>query len=47
MLFKSEQVRFVEMDQTLVRQAESIQSAMNADFPSAGYGGEFGNSGFE
>ncbi len=50
MLFKSEQVRFVELDQTLVAQAGSMefQSAMNMDFPTGGYAGdEFGNSGFE
>ena len=48
MLFKSEQVRFVEMDQTLVRQAESYPSAMNMDAPAGyGMGNEFGNPGFE
>ena len=49
MLFKSEQVRFVEMDQTLVRQAEALRpSAMNADLPPTGFGGgEFDNPGFE
>ena len=51
MLFKSEQVRFVEVDQTLVAQAGAMeyQSAMNMDFPSDGFGGsndEFSNSGF-
>ena len=50
MLFKSEQVRFVELDQTLVAQAESMEypSAMNMDFPTGGYGGDdFGNSSFQ
>ena len=50
MLFKSEQVRFVELDQTLVAQAESMEypSAMNMDFPPGGYGGDdFGNSSFQ
>lgn len=50
MLFKSEQVRFVELDQTLVAQAESYPSAMNAGFPAGGGygpGDEFGNSAFE
>ena len=50
MLFKSEQVRFVELDQTLVAQAGSMefQSAMNMDFPTGGYAGdEVGNSGLE
>ena len=50
MLFKSEQVRFVELDQTLVAQAESMEypSAMNMDFPTGGYGGDdFRNSSFQ
>ena len=50
MLFKSEQVRFVELDQTLVAQAGAIeyQSAMNMDFPSDGFAGgdEFSNNDF-
>ncbi|MBO6081781.1 MAG: DnaB-like helicase C-terminal domain-containing protein, partial [Bacteroidales bacterium] len=50
MLFKSEQVRFVELDQTLVAQADAIeyQSAMNMDFPTDGFAGgdEFSNSDF-
>lgn len=50
MLFKSEQVRFVELDQTLVAQAEAMEypSAMNMDYPTGGYGGDdFGNSSFQ
>ena len=50
MLFKSGQVRFVELDQTLVHQAESFQSAMNMDPPAGGgydIGNEFANSNFE
>ena len=50
MLLKSEQVRFVELDQTLVAQAGAIeyQSAMNMDFPSDGFAGgdEFSNNDF-
>ena len=50
MLFKSEQVRFVELDQTLVAQAGAIeyQSAMNMDFPTDGFAGgdEFSNNDF-
>ena len=49
MLFKSEQVRFVELDQTLVKQAETYRpSAMNMDAPAnSASGNEFGNPGFE
>ena len=49
MLFKSEQVRFVELDQTLVKQAEAYRpSAMNMDAPAnSASGNEFGNPGFE
>gem|GEM_PF-6133236 len=38
MRFKSEQVRFVEVDDNLVTQAGEIGSAMNDDYPSGGYG---------
>ena len=50
MRFKSELVRFVEVDDTLLSQAQTIGSAMNDDYPSSpgGYSsGDFSNNGFE
>lgn len=53
MRFKSEQVRFVELDDTLLNEASEIGSAMNDDFtpvqePYNAYGGgdDFSNQGF-
>lgn len=54
MRFKSEQVRFVEMDDNLINEAAEVGSAMNDDFggdtsPYPSYGGmdDFSNQGFQ
>ena len=51
MRFKSEQIRFMEMDDSLDMQARTFESGMNSEigggFPSSlGGPGEFDNSGF-
>ena len=48
MRFRSEQIRFVEMDESLDMQARNIESAMNSDFdvPTPAFGDEFGDPAF-
>ena len=58
MKFRADEVRFVDLSDSLVNQADVIESAMNndiapaADFDNAGYdagfdnGGDFGGGGF-
>ena len=50
MKFRADEVRFVDLSDSLVNQADliGVESAMNNEYPGGGYGGsDFGNSGFD